>query len=98
MLDDEISIYLFIPISYDFRQIALHDLSMQRKYTYEMKLIYLANGNGNSSHRARRQLGHSSPSSVLRLCDRAGAALSESLQQSTYRQPNSMVQVSYGES
>ncbi|KAK3872583.1 hypothetical protein Pcinc_022342 [Petrolisthes cinctipes] len=42
--------------------------------------------------RARRQLGHSSPSSVLRLCDRAGAALSESLQQSTYRQPNSMVQ------
>lgn len=45
-----------------------------------------------NSVRAQHQLGHSSPSSVLRLCDRASTALSESLQEASYREPNSMVQ------
>ncbi|XP_042210022.1 sterol regulatory element-binding protein 1-like isoform X4 [Homarus americanus] len=42
--------------------------------------------------RARRQVGHSSPSSVLRLCERAGSALSDSIHQASYKQPNSMIQ------
>ncbi|XP_045621713.1 sterol regulatory element-binding protein 1 isoform X2 [Procambarus clarkii] len=42
--------------------------------------------------RARRQHGHSSPSTVLRLCERAGSALSDSIHQASYKQPNSMVQ------
>ncbi|KAK7071434.1 Sterol regulatory element-binding protein 2 [Halocaridina rubra] len=41
--------------------------------------------------RARRQLGHSSPSSILRLCDRAASSLSDSIHQASYKQPNSMV-------
>lgn len=42
--------------------------------------------------RARRHLGHSYPSSILRLCERAGSALSDSIHQASYKQPNSMVQ------
>nr|QRN68017.1 sterol-regulatory element-binding protein [Portunus trituberculatus] len=42
--------------------------------------------------RARRQLGHGSLSVVLRLCDRSGAALSDSIHQASYKHPHSMVQ------
>lgn len=43
--------------------------------------------------RARRQLGHGSHSAVLRLCDRAGSALSDSIHQASFKHPHSMVQV-----
>ncbi|XP_050736141.1 sterol regulatory element-binding protein 1-like isoform X1 [Eriocheir sinensis] len=42
--------------------------------------------------KARRQLGHGSPSAVLRLCDRAGSALSDSIHQASFKHPHSMVQ------
>lgn len=42
--------------------------------------------------RARRQLGHSSPSSILRMCERAGEALSDSIHQASYKHSNSMIQ------
>ncbi|XP_042893981.1 sterol regulatory element-binding protein 1-like isoform X2 [Penaeus japonicus] len=42
--------------------------------------------------RARRQLGNSSPSSTLRLCERAGSALSDSIHQATYKHSSSMIQ------
>lgn len=41
--------------------------------------------------RARRQLGHSSPSSILRLCERSASALSDSIHQASYKRPNTMV-------
>lgn len=41
--------------------------------------------------RARRQVSHSSPSTILRLCERSASSLSESIHQASYRQPNSMV-------
>ncbi|XP_066938621.1 sterol regulatory element-binding protein 1 isoform X1 [Macrobrachium rosenbergii] len=41
--------------------------------------------------RARRQLGHGSPSSILRLCERSASALSDSIHQASYKHPNQMV-------
>ncbi|XP_068220644.1 sterol regulatory element-binding protein 1 isoform X2 [Palaemon carinicauda] len=41
--------------------------------------------------RARRQLGHGSPSSILRLCERSASALSDSIHQASYKRPNQMI-------
>ncbi|CAL4175589.1 unnamed protein product, partial [Meganyctiphanes norvegica] len=42
--------------------------------------------------RARRQLGNGLPSTVLRLCDRAGSYLSNSIHMASYKHSSSMVQ------